>query len=377
MSSKNIPITPEVLVWARERAGMTLEDARLRFRDIAAWESGESSPTYCQLEKLGEAFQIPIAVFFFPEPPDVPPIRESFRTLPDAQFEQLPPAILALLRKAKVFQMNLSELSDGRNPAERLILRDLRFTSRTDVVSMARRVRKYLRVSLDEQTGWLDAETAVDAWRSVLEDCGVAVFKDTFHNDNYSGFSLYDETFPIIYVNNSAKTRQTFTLFHEVAHLLFHTSGIVSLSEMSEEGIPMSSQQTEIICNRFAAEFLLPGERFEQEIRDRAANERTAEYLAGKYHVSREVIFRRFLDQGLITKSQYDSAQKKWARQWRHKSGGNYYWTKVAYLGARYIGLAFSKYHQNRISEPELADYLDVKVSNLPKLEDYFFRKAA
>ena len=238
-------------------------------------------------------------------------------------------------------------------------------------------MRKYLGVSLDEQTGWSDAETAVDAWRDALEDCGIAVFKDAFHNDGYSGFSLYDEIFPVIYVNNSAKTRQTFTLFHELAHLLFHTSGIVSLSEMPEEGIPASSRQIEIICNRFATEFLLPGECFEQETRGRAANERTAEYLAGKYHVSREVIFRRFLDRGLVTENQYDSARKKWAGQRRRESGGNYYWTKVAYLGARYIGLAFSKYHQNRISEPELADYLDVKVSNLPKLEDYFFRKAA
>ena len=356
---------------------MTLEDAEQQFGNIAAWESGDASPTYCQLEKLGEVFRVPIAVFFFPEPPDVPPIRESFRTLPDAQFKQLPSAILALLRKAKVFQMNLSELSDGRNPAGRLILRDLHFTPKMNVVTMAQRVREYLEVPLDEQTGWPDAETAVNAWRSVLEDCGISVFKDAFHNDDYSGFSLYDETFPIIYVNNSAKTRQTFTLFHELAHLLFHTSGIVSLSEIPDGNATASSRRIETICDRFAAEFLLPGERFELEIEGRAANERTAEYLAGKYHVSREVVFRKFLDRELVTRHQYDSARKKWIRQWRQERGGNYYWTKVAYLGTRYIGLAFSKYHQNRISEPELADYLDVKVKNLPKLEDYFFRKAA
>ena len=148
--------------------------------------------------------------------------------------------------------MNLSELSDGRNPAERLILRELRFTLKADVPAMARRVRKYLGVSLDDQTGWSDAEVAVDAWRDVLEDCGVAVFKDAFHNDGYSGFSLYNETFPVIYVNNSTKTRQTFTLFHELAHLLLHTSGIVSLSRMPEKGI-LSSQTIETLCNRFSA----------------------------------------------------------------------------------------------------------------------------
>jgi Zn-dependent peptidase ImmA (M78 family) len=30
------------------------------------------------------------------------------------------------------------------------------------------------------------------------------VFKDTFRLEGYSGFSLYDDPFPIIYVNNSS-----------------------------------------------------------------------------------------------------------------------------------------------------------------------------
>jgi Zn-dependent peptidase ImmA (M78 family) len=58
----------------------------------------------------------------------------------------------------------------------------------------------------------------------------VSVFKDAFRVDDYSGFCLYDDEFPLIYVNNStSKTRQIFTLFHELAHLISHTSGIDTL----------------------------------------------------------------------------------------------------------------------------------------------------
>jgi len=375
MAREQIPITPEVLRWARERAQFSIDEVREDFRDIEAWEQGESFPTYPQLERLSEAFKVPVAVFFFPEPPNVPPIRESFRTLPDVQFEALPREVLFLLRKAKAFQINLAELNDGQNPAERFMLGDLRFTPNMDIPVMARQVRAYLGVPLDVQTSWADSEAAFDGWREALEAHGVAVFKDAFKNDFYSGFSLYDEIFPLVYVNNSVKTRQIFTLFHELAHLLFHTSGINTLSDEPDEGLPPPDRQIEVVCNRFAAEFLLPAVQFEADIRGLPPSEETAALLADRYHVSRESIFRRFLDRGDITQEDYRLAADRWAGQRQAGSGGNHYWTKIAYLGTNYINLAFSRYYQNRISEPELADYLDTKVKNLPKLESYFTRK--
>ena len=71
------------------------------FRSIADWENGEGGPTYPQLEKLAKKFQVPVAVFFFPEPPALPPVRVSCRTLGAAQFERIPPRVRLLLRKAQ------------------------------------------------------------------------------------------------------------------------------------------------------------------------------------------------------------------------------------------------------------------------------------
>src|SRR3546814_6034393 len=85
--AEQLPINPALLIWARERAGLSRDEALLRFRRLAEWEAGEAGPTYPQLEQLSEAFKVPIAVFFFPEPPNVPAINETFRTLPEAELE--------------------------------------------------------------------------------------------------------------------------------------------------------------------------------------------------------------------------------------------------------------------------------------------------
>ena len=97
--------------------------------------------------------------------------------------------------------------------------------------------------------------------------------------------------------------------------------------------------------------------------------------LARRYHVSRESVYRRFLDRGDITQEEYLRAAERWIGQRQTGTGGDYYWNKIAYLGTNYINLAFSRYYQNHISEVQLADYLDTKVKNLSKLEDYFSRK--
>jgi Zn-dependent peptidase ImmA (M78 family) len=64
-------------------------------------------------------------------------------------------------------------------------------------------------VSLEQQQKWSSAEDALEQWRHVFASVGVFVFKDAFHTGACFGFCLYDDEFPVIYVNNtSAKTRQ-------------------------------------------------------------------------------------------------------------------------------------------------------------------------
>jgi Zn-dependent peptidase ImmA (M78 family)/transcriptional regulator with XRE-family HTH domain len=382
MATEQIPITPALVRWGRERAGLTVEAAGERFPRINEWENGASSPTYPQLELLAEFLKLPVAVFFFPEPPAVPQIRETFRTLPEGEYEQIPRRIRMLLRKAKAFQLNLAELTGGRNPAPRLITRQLGTDVGANVEQLAMAVRDYIGVSLEQQTAWQDIDTALKEWRDALYRVGIFTFKDAFELDEYSGFCLFDVEFPIIYVNNSStKTRQIFTLFHELAHLIFHTSGVDTLTDEFVPRLQGDAQRIEILCNRFAAEFLVPTATFNAAIAGRAPSEATATALATHFGVSREVLYRRFLDRGSIDEPTYTEAAQRWRDQrgagGNASGGGNYYWTKLAYLGRDYVALALSQFHQNRIDENQLADFLDTKSRNVATLEEYFARGGA
>jgi Zn-dependent peptidase ImmA (M78 family) len=378
MATEGIPINKAMITWARKRAGLTPDQAAQKFAKIAVWESGDVLPTYPQLEQLSEEFKLPVAVFFFPNPPQVPPIEETFRTLPDTEFEQLPRRIQQLLRKAKAFQLGLYELTQGRNPARRLITSEVRFTELMSVDTMAARVRSYLGISLEQQAAWRNADDALKQWRRALYDVGIFVFKDAFRQEDFSGFSLYDDVFPIIYINNSqAFTRQIFTLFHELAHLIFHTSGIDPLDDDYVQRLSGQQQRIEVMCNRFAAQFLVPESAFEAAFTGMPATEGTAEVLALRFHVSREFIFRKFLDRELISQDDYRRAVRRWVAQKQEGTGGNPYWAKLAYLGRDYVALAFSEYHQNRIDETQLGEYLDMKPRNVGTLEEYFVKAAA
>ena len=272
MAKERMPITPEVLTWARERLGYTAEalaSKRPDFKKIAEWERGESRPTYRQLELLAKQLSLPVGNIFLPRTADVPNIEETFRTLSAAeQFAEVPPRIRKLLHKARAFQLGLAELNDGRNPARKIVTRDLRFS----VDDSNRRHlwhNKYaiiLASASGDQFKWPDVHIALKSWRKTFFDVGVTVFKDAFRENDYGGFSLYDEEFPIIYVNNSnTGTRQVFTLFHELAHLLFHTSGMEK-DIAFRRPFPTGKQHIEATCNRLAAAILVPDDAFNKEI---------------------------------------------------------------------------------------------------------------
>lgn len=372
-----MPVNPELVSWARKRAGVSLEDAKQTWRYIEDWEKGESGPSYPQLEAMAEAFKVPVAVFFFPDEPDVPPISQSFRTIPEAEFNQLPGRIRLLCRRAKAYQISLAELSDGKNPAKSVITQELSFKPNSSIPKMANTVREFLRVSLEEQTTWNTSDDAMSQWRKALQGSGISVFKDAFKNKVFSGFCLYDDEFPLIYVNNSKpKTRQIFTLFHELAHLFFDTSGIDGLGNDLIDRLPAPSKRIEVLCNRFAAEFLFPESVFEAESAGLAPGEETASFLSNKFHVSREFIYRRFLDRELISQKTYNDDTKRWAEEGDGGGGGSYYNNIIAYRGRDYISLAFRRYYQQRITDLQLADYLDVPTRNLGALEEVFLKGA-
>lgn len=370
MTSDRMVINPELIRWARERAGYSLEAAEAHFPHIRSWESGDQAPRYIQLEKIADRFRVPISVLFFSEPPDLPSPSRSFRTLPESEFAALPPRMHLLVRKAQAFQISLAELTARRSPAGQPILR-LFHRQPAD----PERVRAALGVSLEEQRGWHDPAAAFKGWRNALYEAGVFVFKDAFRQDDFCGFSIYDADVPVIYVNNSrAPTRQIFTLFHELGHLLHETSGFDPVPADLLPRLPDTGRDVETRCNGFAADVLLPPSELERLMGCEQPTEAAAIRVAGDLNLSREMVYRHFLDRGWITPEAYQDARFRWnVPPARASGGGDSNRTLVSYLGAQFLELAFAEYYRNRLDENGLADALGVKPARLPKLERFLY----
>jgi Zn-dependent peptidase ImmA (M78 family) len=160
-------------------------------------------------------------------------------------------------------------------------------------------------------------------------------------------------------------------LFHELAHLLFRTSGIDVADESYIDRLEDKPKRVEIVCNQFAAAFLIPEDAFDELLAGRASTRETAAFLAEQFKVSREVIYRKLLNRGLIAEEEYRQAAASWAKQVTtgEGGGGNYYYNQITYLGRRYIDLALTRYNQRRIDSSQLAAYLNIKPRNVDAFE--------
>ena len=221
-------INPELLRWARERAGYSVEDIARRRRvspeRVREWESGQSFPTWKQFKQMAyHDYHRGTVFFFFKDPPEEKTVTERFHRLPAAMLEDLHPDTLYAVRQARYRQDYLAELLGPGVSGERFILRDLRGQADAGNPSrLAVAVREYLGLDPNDPEGFSNRAGTFEDFRSLVEDAGVWVFKRSFRQKDVAGLCLGDDAYPVIYVNHGeTKERQVFTLFNGLAHLLF------------------------------------------------------------------------------------------------------------------------------------------------------------
>ncbi len=381
-------VRPDVMRWARQSIGLSVSDVALRLKrpieEIDAWEAGNSFPSYSQLEKLAyQIYKRPLAVFFLPAPPEeISPVRE-FRTLPTEDLLTLSVNTHVHIRRAHAYQLALRELFGTHNPSEHCIWHDQALTRTQSVTEQAAEIRRYLDINLEEQTHWKDEDHALKKWRNAIEGKGVFVFKESFEQKDISGFCLIDSQFPIVYLNNSTtKTRQIFSLLHELAHLLLSVNGLSKFDQQYVVRLPDEEKQIEQFCNKIAAEVLIPSPDFQvQALQFPADIERATEQqysdLATRYGVSREAVLRRFLDQGRVSSAFYERKAKVWAAQQKKGAGGDWYASQNIYLSDRFAKEVVSRHYKNQLSVEQAADFLGIKPKNFAGLEQRILKGAA
>ena len=376
----NVQINPEILKWGLKRNMMSIEQLARHMKkdveEVRMWVSGEKSPSYSTLETLAyTVLKVPLAVFLFPEAPDIEDKVTKFRRLPEYEMERLSSDTLQIIRSSQGFQDALVELL-GTDEDNRKIFIDIDAKDMT-AENMAKLTREYIDISMEEQFKFSGTESALRAWRHAIEEAGIFTFKNTFKNRYISGFSLLHEQFPIIVINNSNSfSRQIFTIIHELGHILLGIYGITDVDESYFDYMSSDERALEICCNEFAAELLVTREVFENDI-PRSFYHSIVGELADKYSVSREVILRRFLEFSVVSQNYYIEQTTEWNREYLRsidRGGGDWYRTRLAYLGEGYTKLAFENYYSGRVSKEQLGEYLNINSKNIDKLQTYLAR---
>ena len=87
-------INPELLTWARKRAGLDAVVLAGRFPKLGEWEGGELQPTLRQLEDFARAVHVAVGYLFLSVPPDEPLPIPDFRTLAGREVTRPSPNLL-------------------------------------------------------------------------------------------------------------------------------------------------------------------------------------------------------------------------------------------------------------------------------------------
>lgn len=253
----------------------------------------------------------------------------------------------------------------------------------SDISKSCNMVRNLLKINLNDQKKINDISKSLEMWRDSFEKIGISVFKDSFQNNAYSGFCIYDDKFPIIFINNNlSKTRQLFTLFHELSHILFQTSGIdIENDDSINEGISnIKDKKIEQFCNKFASEFLVPNSDFINQYYQLKTTNSDIEFICQKlsklYTVSKEVILRKIIDNHFYSPDIYQILVDKWNNELnnipKRKQMGNFYNNKITYLGKNYVSIVFKEYFSHSISLSQASNFLMIKPKSFSEFSKRF-----
>ncbi len=377
-------VTPEVLAWARREAGLDPEIAAHKLNvkpdRLIRWESGEDRPTIPQLLKLSEVYKRNPAIFYMPEPPHEALAVHDFRRLPGTRAAELSPGLryeirLAATRREVLLNVLGPHAFETRLPPIRL--------DDTDPERAAVAIRDHLGIARAEQKTWHRPDVGFRRWRDAMEGIGVLVFQTTRVDiTEMRGFSLVEARLPVILLNGAdAHAGRTFSLLHELCHLILHDGGLCLPGDDRQAG----QADHEAVCNRVAGAALVPAEDLlvEPIVRRTTGRENWADEdlaaLAREYSVSREVVLRRLLIVERTTERFYREKRRQYAAESAARKAGEEggfvppFRQALNRMGRIYAKGVLESFYEGKISASDLSRYLGLKLKHLPDFEAAVF----
>jgi Zn-dependent peptidase ImmA (M78 family)/transcriptional regulator with XRE-family HTH domain len=375
-------VVPRVLIWARETAGLSVEAAAKKLgisaHRLAAFEAGEREPSRQQLVAMSKRYHRPLLAFYLPKPPNDADRPRDFRSLPESPPPGSEALVTTLVRdvltRQYLVKAALEEMEENKvlpfvgsaRPADGI----------DKVVAL---LQNLLGMNRDDFRAQKTIDAAFSLLRSRAEKAGVFVLLmgnlGTHHTDIdvriFRGFALADNVAPFVVINEKdSRAAWSFTLLHELAHILLGQTGISGYN---------GDEEIERFCDSVAARFLLaPAELAQIQIRDnpsiRALIERISVFSNAR-NLSRKMVAYNLLRANLIPVAVYQElstsfdAERIKRKEEEEKEGGpSYYVVRRHRLGSGLIGVVDRMISAGALSTPKAGLVLGVKPTNVYQL---------
>ena len=390
-------VNPHILLWAREAAGLSQEDAAEKLSVNAAygltpiermeqWETGKVEPTRALLVRMAKQYRRPLLTFYMSAPPRKGDRGEDFRTLPDAVPASQNALVDTLLRQTRARQ---SMVRDALVEAEED--QPLGFIGSFALSAPIARLKDELTETFDidivEFRRKNSPANAFQYLREKVEAKGVFVLLAGnlgSHHTNlpteiFRGFALADDVAPFVVINDlDSKAAWSFTLLHEIVHLF-----------LGETGVSGSRAETRIekFCNDVASEILFASEDiqalFEDVNLDDLVQDDVQEIInryATARNVSASMLAYKLFRMNLLNENMWRAVSAAFRRFWINArndqrvnrdpngKGPSYYVVKRYKLGGSLVNLVDRMMSAGVLSTTRAGKILDVGPKNVDNL---------
>ena len=310
---KNL-FNPKILKICREQMALSIDEvnSKASLKTLSEIEKGERVPTLKQVDRLSELYLVPPWVFTKSSLPDeynFGKIIPSFRTFKKACEKNFDYKARLITAKVEGFRKTIINLREAINEPALVFTPPISTLNRYNISDVSRAVLDWL--------GTGEKSFSFSQWRKKIENKGVFIFVTSplsswskVDSGTFRGLSIYHEKLPIIIINGSdAYKAKSFTLFHELGHLL-------TKKTMFDKTVGEAQSGEERICDNFAGEVLMPEHRIRQyydNVREaKKASQRleAIDAIANKFKVSTYATLVRLKNLNIVEQSQYREVER-------------------------------------------------------------------
>lgn len=377
-------VNPKNLLWARETASLTVEEAakRIGFKGRSAIdklqqiERGDIRPTRSTLEKMAKAYSRPLLALYVTTPPAEGQGAHDLRKLFEHNSSS-EATLNAIIRNLHVRQSVLRNGLEDEDEAE-----PIRWVgsvpSKAGSVQIASLILEATGFDLTEFRSQRTVAAAFANAREAVEKLGVYVLLvgDLGHHSRkvspkvFRGISLSDPLAPFIIINdNDSKSAWTFTLFHELTHILIGESAISGYATDSAEERLCDDTASKILLTSFDVQSVNVSNALEQQVAD-------IESAARRWKLSRKMVAYNLMRSGRISSEYYAALAGKFDEDRveygspRESGGADYYVVRAHRLGRHLIRTVNRMVSTGLLTAPKAALVLGIRPTAVSQLTE-------